>query len=280
MIRRDVDDQCWLFTQHDHALLAAEVAAHFGNEQFARPTPREQTMLGVALHDCGWPLHDERPALNGGGLPMDVFETTRDWGLKIWTASAKRAAEEDAYAGLLVSQHSLALSVFATTQTGFVHEKFDIADPRARFELNKFQHGQIELQEQLRRKLGLSTQHPLRHGLAEESDDERERQLVFNFRLLQAMDKLSLCICCTQPPFEQIEPLPPRPGEEPVALKVQRPDRHHLRVRPWPFDRPQLNVLIPYRPVPRRAYSEESQLHAVYADAPIRQLYCTIEPAA
>jgi hypothetical protein len=278
MIRRDVDDECWLFTQHDHALMAAEVAAHFGNDAIASPAPREQTLLGIALHDCGWPLHDERPALNRNGLPMDVFETTRQWGLKIWTASASRAAAEDPYAGLLVSLHSLSLSVFATTQTGFLHEKFDIADPRARFDMNKFQHGQIELQEQLRRKIGLSTEHPLTHGLAEESDDESEQRLLFNFRLLQAMDKVSLCICCTQPPFRQIEPLLPRPGAAPVKLSVQRPDAQHLLLWPWPFDRPELNVLVPYRVVPRRAYSDEAQLHEAFADARLRHLYCTIAP--
>ena len=34
-----------------------------------------ETIDGIALHDCGWPLHDTAPQLNDAGLPSDVFET-------------------------------------------------------------------------------------------------------------------------------------------------------------------------------------------------------------
>jgi hypothetical protein len=276
MIRRAVGSELWLFTQHDHAQLAGELAQRFGNARFARPEPREATVRGIALHDCGWPLHDDAPTLNQQHLPLDVFETPRHIGLEVWSASAQRAAAADPYAGLLVSLHSLALSVFATTQTPFTHEKFDAVDPRARFDINKFQHAQIELQETLRRRIGLSVDQPLTQGLAEDSRDAREQQLVMNFRLLQAMDKLSLNICCTQPLFPKIEPLIAQPGARPMKLHVTRPSAHELRIRPWPFDRDELPVEIPYRILAHRAYTDETELRAVYDAAPTATLRCTV----
>src|SRR3954471_21700194 len=128
MIRRDVGDAFLLIAQHDHAHMAAQLAEVFGNEQFAEPDPFDQAVLGVALHDCGWPLHDDQPTLNAQGLPLDVFESPARIAIKVWTTSADRAAARDPYAGLLTSLHVLSLSVFATTQTSFEHEKFDTDD--------------------------------------------------------------------------------------------------------------------------------------------------------
>ena len=68
---------------------------------------------------------------------------------------------------------------------------------RARFENNKFQHRQIEIQEEVRGKLGMRTDIPLTLGLAGSGFDLREDQLHFDFRWLQALDQISLGICCT-----------------------------------------------------------------------------------
>ena len=72
MIRRDMGDSFFLFAQDDHARLSGQLAKHYGNRLFAKPDPLEQTIRAVARHDCGWPLHDERPTLNKDGLPLDV----------------------------------------------------------------------------------------------------------------------------------------------------------------------------------------------------------------
>src|SRR2546423_13498096 len=170
MIRRHVGNEFWLFTQHDHALLSGKFAEHFGNERdgYARPEPFDSVIRGVSMHDSGWPLHDDAPTLNKNHLPLDVFETPPTIGPKVWTESSKRAAAEDPYAGLLVSLHGLSLSIFATSGSPVTNEKFDVNEPRTRFEVNKFQHAQIELQEKLRQQLGMRTDISLRHGIAEQ----------------------------------------------------------------------------------------------------------------
>jgi hypothetical protein len=274
MIRRRVGDEFWLILQHDHALLSGKLAEHWGNDRFAKPQAAT-AVLGISLHDCGWPIHDDRPTLNKDRLPIDVFETTLSTGLSVWTESAKRAAERDAYAGLLVSLHAMSLSALAMSQV-FDNEHFDIKDSRVRFEVNKFQHAQIELQERLRKQLGLRTDIPLRLGIAEKSTDPREQALEFDFRLLQAMDKMSLCLCCTKPPFASIEPVINRPGGKAMALRVQRPEPERLEVSPWPFDAARIDLSFPYRRVPVKPFADQQSFLNGYASAAVEQFACSV----
>ena len=278
MIRKHVGEEFWLIAQHDHALLAAELAQHVGGRGYAAPSP--SALPGIALHDCGWPMHDEEaPTLNKNGLPLDVFETPPQVGLRVWSEGARRAAEEaDAYAALLVSLHTLSLSVYATTPSPVTHERFDTSDPGIRFDVNKFQQQQIELQEELRRRLGLRVDEPRRFGLAEQSRDPRERQLVFDFRLLQAMDKLSLSICCTKPPFETLEPLLTEPDGVNRRVKVRPVSPFELSLSPWPFREERLDVSVPHRRVPGRAYPSDESFRELYASAPVERFDFALRP--
>ena len=83
-----------LFAQDDHARLSGELARHYGNRFFAKAEPFEETIRAVALHDCGWPTHDERPTLNKDGLPLDVFETPMDVAIGVWLAGVEKVADE------------------------------------------------------------------------------------------------------------------------------------------------------------------------------------------
>jgi hypothetical protein len=274
MIRRAAPDGSYLLVaQHDHALLAGRLAERVGNARFARPDPFERVVTGVMLHDAGWPLHDDEPTLNPRGEPLDVFEVSRTIGLRVWQASADEAEAADPYAGLLTSLHVLALSVYATSQTSFDHEKFDTSDAQERFAVNKFQHREVERQEALRRRLGLRTDVPLQHGLVPpggdaDADDERLR---FNFRLLQAMDLISLAVCCTAPPAGRTQDVHPRPGADATSLSLAR-DGDDVLVDPWPFDVPAVEVEVPYRRVPGGTYTDEVTFRATYAAAPVESL--------
>jgi Protein of unknown function (DUF3891) len=275
MIRRQVDNEFWLIPQNDHALLSGELARHFGNQHFARPSPSEETVDAIALHDCGWPLHDEHPTLNKDGLPIDVFESTPEIGLKVWEESARRAASKNPYTGLLVSLHSLSLSAMAISQA-FRNEKFNPKDMRVRFEVNKFQHTQIELQERLRKQIGMRTDIPLLLGLAEKSSDPVEQNLLYNFRILQAMDKLSLCICCTKPPFQKIEAMMDWPGGRAMPLKVSRPEPQTLLVSPWPFDEESIEVRFSFRRLPVQRFTDEETFQSVFDATMVESFTVTV----
>jgi hypothetical protein len=275
MIRRRVGNEFWLIAQHDHALLSGQLAQHLGNDRFARPDPREPAITGISLHDCGWPIHDDCPTLSKDRIPLDVFETSPSLGFSVWTESARRASERDPYAGLLVSLHGMALSVFATAQM-FDNKQFDMNDTRVRFEVNKFQHAQIELQESLRKRVGLRTDIPLHCGIDKDSRDPHEQRLTYNFRLLQAMDKLSLCLCCTKAPFAEVEPLADRPGGQSTTLRVSRPAAEKLVVSPWPFEAAKIDLSIPFRRLPADPFADEQAFRDAYAAASVEQFTAAV----
>ena len=278
MIRREVGGEYFLITQDDHAKIAGELARHFGNAKFARPEPWQEVIDGVSLHDAGWPLHDDCPTLNPAGLPIDVFESTRVIAFRVWQASGDRARAAGAYADLLVSLHNLSLSVIATTQPAGNHEKFTTSRMTEQFELNKFQHREIERQEQLRKELGMSTDRPLKFGLAFAHTDEDEDRLLFNFRLLQAMDMCSLGLCCTSVPSFRTSDVLTRVGGETIQLSLER-DGNNLRVDPWPFARQTIDVRIPFKRVRAGAFKSEEEFRDAFASSERGVIEARVLPA-
>jgi hypothetical protein len=267
MIRRRMGDEFFLFTQHDHAVLSSQFASHYGNGRFLPPDPRAETISAVMLHDCGWPLHDDCPTLNASHLPLDVFETPLDLAVRVWQASAESVANESPYTRLLVSLHVLGLSGYAASH---VHTRTE------QFELNKFQQREIERQVELRKELGLSTDIPLRLGLAMDNRTQSEAVLKFNHNILQAMDRISLALCCTEPPFPRIENIFPRPGSTPDTLHFRRSSATSLRVEPWPFDARTLNFKVPFRSVPARPFYSVEEFREAYAAAPMQHLAVSV----
>jgi len=277
MIRRQVAEEFWLIAQIDHAHLAGKLARHFGNTLFQVPQPFEQVVTAVAEHDAGWPLHDDSPTLNAKGLPLDVFETPWQIGLPVWSASADRAERNGPMTGLLVSLHSLALSVFAaSSNVSMQHEQFDLSQQQAQFEFNKFQHREIERQERLRQKLGMRLDRPLKYGLADEGADEAEDRLRFNFRLLQAMDLCSLAICCTKPPADHTFDVHQKIGAPAIHMELRR-EGNDLLVEPWPFDVESITVQFPYRAIAARQY-EVGEFRRELARAEVRGLAVQVRP--
>lgn len=267
MIRRRLADRFLLFGQHDHALLAGQLAAHYGNARFAPPDPRDATIAAVSLHDCGWPIHDERPTLNKENVPTDVFESPIQIAIGAWSATTDRVADQEPYSQLLVSLHVLGLSGFAAAH---VHTRHDM------FALNQFQQREVERQEALRKRLGFATDIPLRLGLADKGAEPREEQLKRNHFILQAMDRISLALLGTTVLFPRIDNIVPRAGSSPVGLSFSRTGDFALKVDPWPFDRPQLSVPIPCRPFPARPFRDEVEFQSAYAESAPELLDVTV----
>ena len=277
MIRRRHANDFLLIAQHDHALLAGQMAETFGNDRFASPIPLKQALQGVKLHDCGWPLHDDEPTLNGDGVPLDVFETPRPVGFTVWTASVERAMAKDPYAGLLVSLHVLSLSVLAT-EASRPGAGFDLANPQDRFAIIKFQQRELERQEELRQRLGLRSEKAAHKAVAREHRQESEDQLQFNFALLQVMDQISLAVCCTEPPMHQTRDMPTVPGGEKVKLALQR-DGNDVIVDPWPFSAPRIELMVPATHVTGQRFATETEFRQVFKQAPAEVFSCIVRGA-
>lgn len=278
MIRRDAGADWLLIHQRDHASVAARLVGHVGNRRFAPVVVQRETVLAaVAGHDDGWEPHDAEPTLDGRGRPLDTFDVPRELALPIWAASAERAAATAGpYAGLLVSLHGLALSIRAAGPVGPGHAKFDLSEARAVFDVNKFQHREIERQEQLRRAVGLPTDVPLLHGVGEPGTSAGDDRLAYHFRLLEAMDVVSLCGCCTRPPFALTGDVLPAVGATPRRLRVERDLGGDLRVSPWPFDVARLELTVRCRRVRAQSFDGGDSFRSAYAAAPVEAIAITV----
>jgi hypothetical protein len=274
MIRRDAGHDFLLITQTDHAALAAELARHFGNSKFTRASP--QSIAATGLHDAGWPLHDDQPTLNDRWHPLDVFEVPRAIALQVWTASADRAVEVDPYAGLLVSLHSLSLSILPHASPQGKGESFDVQKMHDQFAINKFQHREVERQEHLRRQLGFNPDLPLKLGLADAKGSAKDDQLRFDFRLLQVMDLLSLCLCCSKPPQEQSGEVLRSPTASPITLKISKSLDGTVHAYPWPFDQKRIDLTLPYRRIGARRFDSLEEFRDVYHAAKTGSLHVSI----
>jgi hypothetical protein len=272
MIRHRHGSDNFLITQDDHAGLSGRLAEHFGNERFAAPLPRKQVIDAISMHDCGWPLHDDTPTLNPAGSPLHVFESPISISTRVWSESTRRAAEIDPYTGLLVSLHVLALSATVHKHDTTPAERDE--HRQELFLLNQFHQDQIELQDGLRRQLGLRTDIPLRLGLAKADGgfrDERENLLAFNYKLLRLMDRLSLELCCSEELPWKIDDLPPRPGAEPIDIRVIRLGQGQIAIDPWPFLAGRLEFGVPFRRVPATPFSDAEMFRQVYKRTPTEE---------
>ena len=268
MIRHTRGQDWLLFTQHDHALLAGRIAEQFGGGDFAKPSP--EAIQGIALHDCGWPLHDDRPTLNSRGEPLHVFESPVWIGCQVWAASARRAANMEPYAGLLASIHGMHLATFV----GQFHKS-----QRDVFELNKFQHDQAEFQQDLREALGLRTDIPVNHGLAKAGVDVREDRLRFDYHLLRAIDQVSLSLLCSETMFDAVE-LEPKPGDTPVKLRLERPEAFRVTLDPYPFGSSPLPFSTPCKRLAAVNYSDVEAFRNAYSNAAPEGVEVTVSSAA
>jgi hypothetical protein len=259
MIYRENDEEFLIIRQHDHALLAAELLRAVGNRMFSSPVPLAPVQLAVAQHDCAWPMYDDQPTIRDG-KPRHVFEMPMETAMSIWQESVDRVAAQDPYAGLLVSLHVMALAANAAQH----HQN---PSRQEAFVSNRFFHRQIETQENLRRKLGMRIDLPLRRGLAEPGRSPEEDLLRANFFLLQWMDQISLVLCFDRLVIGGAQPVYPRPGGEPREAHIEPVNDAAFRVEPWPFDRDRIDLQIPVRRIPAREYADDADLRAALASA-------------
>ncbi|GIW76921.1 MAG: hypothetical protein KatS3mg104_1984 [Phycisphaerae bacterium] len=276
MIRRQTLQGYELITQDDHAILAEDLARQVDAEFMHSPDPAEATFLGIRHHDAGWRLFDDLPVLSPAKIPLDVFEAPRHITHRAWLKSADKAVSVHPYAGLLVCLHGLSLSAMNVSSNSPV--RFDPQQLRQQFELNKFQHQMIEKLESLRGQIGLRIDRPLRLGLADGWTDPEEEKLKHNFRFLQAMDVLSLWVCCTHLPSALSASLSRAPGQPLFRMNVHRLSAEELRLDPWIFRYDRVEARVPCRVIPSKTYSTEQELRQAYAQARTDLITVVIRP--
>jgi hypothetical protein len=274
MLRQETEAGYWLVTHPDHAHLAGAFAEHWGNDTFARPEPRAHVMKGISQHDDGWAARDAMPQITRQGKPsafsvelVGKYSAFEEIDLKDYLAvrgrAVRMAAEEDAYAGLLISMHTYNLLGEHADRSTIAPDQLPLLD--------EFLVDQKAFQKELLQKIAADSSVPA---------TAKSEEIIFDhFRLLQANDNLSLLSCVNfSAPSNLLHPLPLRSGgHSPIAVRAVADRRFVLD--PYPFDEPSLTFQFPSRYVEGKLFSSAADLQKAFASAPVKMLSVTLSAA-
>jgi hypothetical protein len=271
MLRMETETGWWLVTHPDHARLAGAFAEAWGNELFLPPEPRRKVLLGIRCHDDGWEARDAVPQITREGKPsafstelVGKYSAFEEIDLEEYLGVRERAvrlvAEDDAYAGLLVSMHTYNLLTERADRATIRQDQLPMLDDFLAAQLN-YQH------ELLGRVRSNGAFDPI------EISEPRVRD---HFRLLQATDNLSLLSCVGYTESATLlHPLPLRDGSY-TQVRVEPLGPRQFRLDPYPFVAANMEFRFPARHVDGKLFAAKTELQERFAAAPITQLTVTV----
>lgn len=245
MILRALPDGLLLIPQSAHALAAFALARHWGNRQCLAPSPLNEVLAAVLLHDAGWDLAEREPALTPAG-EVASFACWPEGPAReaLWWDSFRLALSRGRFVAWLVGRHLLHL---ARTYSPRAHLDFERA-LQAKLE---------ELEASLKQEA--SFRQLFATGRAEA-----------DVAILRLCDALALRLCQGTGQPHTLPAAPFKDGARDLKLLPAGEDTH--RLHPWPFIGRRLALWVEGRlltePLPKSA----EELFAVYRRAPFRRL--------
>jgi hypothetical protein len=239
MILHPSEDGLIAIAQSAHALLAFQIAEHWGNRFTPRPSPRAEVLAAVLLHDAGWDGREEPLRLADDGRPL-AFDTVPSGEREtLWDSAVERAAVRGRYVAYLVSHHVSTLAGFGAEGA---HQGF------------------------------LARQEALRTRLREElSSDPRYAEALtagpdeVNRSVLRLADAIAVSLATGHEGTVRFPDLPRRGGSAPLALS--KVAERTYRLRPWPLVGRQLTVTTEGRLLPAQRFRNEASLAAAWREA-------------
>lgn len=230
--------------QSAHALLAFQLADHWGNRTTPRPAPRAEVLAAALLHDAGWDGREEPPRLAPDGLPL-AFDTLAEGEREgIWLPAVERAGVRGRYVAYLVSHHvSHLAAVYSTTR----HPEF-LASEAAR---------QTRLAAELCRE-------PRYRRLWTSEGDRVNRAVV------RLSDAIAVHLSRGTSGRVTLADLPQRGGA--VPLEMTAVGERTYRLRPWPLTGRRLSLGAEGRRLSRTSFRDEDDLRRAWASAEIVRL--------
>ncbi|HEV8725202.1 MAG TPA: DUF3891 family protein [Candidatus Binatia bacterium] len=248
-----------LVLQIDHSRIAGLLAAHWGNAEFANPSPYASMVLAAQEHDSGWWDWEIKPTVNEQGYPSDYIGSIKHLGQDVWLNlyrhGIERLALRDLYSAYYVSMHGEGL---LTRGMGLLPSMPDYTgDPAVQqfiAEQKTWRDGCLQ---------GLKKD-PALHEVTSDT------HLWTNFKLMEVFDQFAQFICNRYPFNSQARkngptnklanvPVPLGPGKPDVTLTVDVQNETEAIVRPFPFDVSPLMVSFEGRLVPNRRYSNQDE---------------------
>ena len=271
MLRLETETGWWLVTHPDHARLAGAFAERWGNGTFLAPEPRASVLKGIARHDDGWAARDAQPQITRQGKPsafstelVGKYSAFEEIDLADYLAVRGRAvrliAEEDAYAAILISMHTYNLLTAHADRSTIAPADLPLLD--------KFLEDQKKFQQSLMERIASDPQFA--------PAQKTEAAILDHFRLLQAVDNLSLLTCVDfARPANLLHPLPLREGGH-ARVKVRSAGSRRFVLEPYPFAAPSLSFRFPARHVTGKLFTSAAELQAQFVAAPPEMLSVTV----
>jgi hypothetical protein len=258
MIRIEETDGWILVAHRDHAVLAAQFAAHWGNDDFPAPLRRRDVLTAVARHDDAWVARDATPSVTRGGLPsgfsrelVGTYSAFEEMDLADYLAVRGRAAAivaaENPFASVLISMHTVNLLTERADTRGLSQGE--------RETLAQFIAAQEDTQAKLKVMISADPS-ALRRG----------------FEFLQACDSLSLGACVRYLSPMSLRHTHPRSNGMSTAIEFLPLGGDTYKISPYPFDVDPLSGSLAFRRVDRKQFGSDEELRAAYASAPPERL--------
>ncbi len=265
MIRAETDTG-WILIRHpDHAFLAGQFAAAWGNTEFPRPEPFDRIVAAVAHHDDGWLARDAAPVLTPEGKPegftkalVGAYSAFEEIDLPAYLAvrgeATRAAAAIDPLAGILISMHTVNL----------LSEQADLSTiaPAHRPAHAAFLDDQRAWQAETAAREGFSA-----------------AALARGFEFLQCCDNLSLIACAGLDRVATLRHTHPDSGGARHALTCTPAGPGTWTVSPWPFATARLEFDLPYRVLGQKVFGDVDAYRAAVAAASVRQTRVVIHAA-
>lgn len=252
-----------LIRQTDHAALAGAFADHWGNAEFAAPSPRGPLVAAAVHHDDGWLLWEAAPRVDPATRrPYQFTSLPIAEHVGFYRHGIERVLAIDAYAGLLTVMHLAGLyQMRFGTDRQIPIKQLSSDEERV----------QRQFLEELRQQ-----QDTLRAELPRRSVPAawlEERPLWCNYKLLQVYDRLSLYFCMAPPREAALDPVPVDYDGGEARLQLRPAGETAVSVSPYPFDRSPLAVSVRASVVEDRNYSGDDDFRAAFAAAPVTELH-------
>jgi hypothetical protein len=254
-------DQVIAISQTAHAWVAGQLARQWGNEHFADFTPVEPLCYAAEQHDRGFLDWERQPTLDPkSGLPH-TFENIP---LSLHVALRKRSILELKAVSLYAA---LVTSLYFVRAVG---KQRPIESHADRQRIAEFLQEQKELQRSL---LGSLRKDPYLRSACS------DRAIEYNKKLLAAWDQLSVQLCRNPVSSFSVSDVPSAFEKSCRLLATPvDPNAREIRVEPWPFSKPRVELTCEGHVLDRR-FTSEADLRKYLKDARRVSVIYTLTPS-
>ena len=248
MIIRKGPEGLTLIPQTEHSQFVGQLAAHWGNADFAPLQPYESVVRGATYHDYGYlNWEPDLPFDADMGEPLEFRKIpTAERQLNAYQWCIDWLTGIDPYSGLLVNMH----------RTGLWRGRYGTISYPTAFNPRSLS-ADVE---------GFIARNEARQKVEQAS--QPHDQLWTNFHLLQVWDLLGLYFGCQEPVEDHIEPVPTGYEGQKVDMAMTPLGGGRVAFSPYPFNQPSLWVQLACKRLADTIYPDQASFRAAYFQAP------------